>query len=387
VTIELRPLNVHCNIQCQYCYQNPQRDVDDLPKSYNLSAMKDAVVQEGGPFSLFGGEPLLIPEQDLEDLFSWGFERHGYNSIQTNGTLITDEHIRIFRAYNVHVGISIDGPAELNDVRWNGTLERTREATTKTEQAIARLCNEGMAPGLIVTLHRHNASTDRLPILYEWIRQLDGIGLTGIRLHLLEVEHETIKKKYALTIEENVAALMGLAVLEKTLRRIRFDLFQDMRNMLLGRDDRSTCIWNGCDPYTTSAVRGIEGNGQRSNCGRTNKDGVNFIKASVPGYERYLALYATPQEFGGCGECRFFLMCKGNCPGTAIDGDWRNRSEHCETWKHMYSHIETELINEKLTPISISEHRSDLERQILVGWTHSESIKMAALLRNNREGA
>ena len=30
--------------------------------------MKAAVEREGGPFALFGGEPLLVPEEDLEAL-------------------------------------------------------------------------------------------------------------------------------------------------------------------------------------------------------------------------------------------------------------------------------------------------------------------------------
>jgi len=34
-----------------------------------------------------------------------------------------------------------------------------------------------------------------------------------------------------------------------------------------------------------------------------------------------VALAATPHAHGGCRDCRFFLMCKGQCPGTAIDGD------------------------------------------------------------------
>ena len=60
-----------------------------------------------------------------------------------------------------------------------------------------------------------------------------------------------------------------------------------------------------------------------SNCGRTNKDGVDYLKSDHQGYERYIALYNTPHEHGGCKGCRFFLMCKGQCPGTAIDGDWQ----------------------------------------------------------------
>jgi uncharacterized protein len=68
--VELRPLGVNCNIGCQYCYQNPQRDAGNLTRSYDLEAMKRAVLSEGGPFILFGGEPLLMPEDDLETLWA-----------------------------------------------------------------------------------------------------------------------------------------------------------------------------------------------------------------------------------------------------------------------------------------------------------------------------
>jgi len=57
-----------------------------------------------GPFTLFGGEPLLIPETDLEDLWAWGFEKFGENSIQTNGILINDRIIELMKKYNVKVG-------------------------------------------------------------------------------------------------------------------------------------------------------------------------------------------------------------------------------------------------------------------------------------------
>jgi sulfatase maturation enzyme AslB (radical SAM superfamily) len=62
MSVELRPLGVACNIQCQYCYQNPQRDAGNVPRSYDLDAMKAAVEREGGPITLFGGEALLVPE-------------------------------------------------------------------------------------------------------------------------------------------------------------------------------------------------------------------------------------------------------------------------------------------------------------------------------------
>ena len=375
--VELRPLGVRCNIQCQYCYQNPQRDAGNLTQSYDLDLMKAAIKAEGGPFALFGGEPLLVPERDLEELWSWGLEQFGYNTVQTNGTLINDEHVRMFHQYKVGVGISIDGPGELNDVRWQGTLEKTRAATARTERAIQRLCQEGLKPSLIVTLHRANATAERLPRLHQWFRDLDESGVYSARLHLLESENEDIRARYALGAEDNIAALTSFSDLQSELRLLKFDVFADMRQMLLGQDTGVACVWNACDPYTTQAVQGVEGQGQRSNCGRTNKDGIDFAKAGKPGFERYLALYATPQEHGGCRDCRFFLMCKGQCPGTAIDGDWRNRTEHCEVWQALYARLEADLVTEGLTPLSLRPERTNLENAFLDRWAKGRNGHMS----------
>jgi len=126
-------------------------------------------------------------------------------------------------------------------------------------------------------------------------------------------------------------------------------------------------------------VRGVEGQGQRSNCGRTNKDGIDFGKADAPGFERYLALYQTPQQKGGCGDCRFFLMCRGQCPGTAIDGDWRNRSEHCETWMAVFARLEADLLDEGRKPLSLSPRRQAIEQALMRNWSRGEMASLAQL--------
>lgn len=382
--VELRPLGVKCNIQCQYCYQNPQRDAGNIPKTYDLEKMKAAVEREGGGFTLFGGEALLVAKPDLEELWRWGLEKYGHNGIQTNGSLIDDGHVRMFKQYKVHVGISIDGPGELNDVRWNGTLQKTREATARTEAAIARLCQEGIPPSLIVTLHRGNATADKLPAMHDWLRSLAALGVTSARLHILEADNDYVREKYALSTEENLAALQSFLELQAELPTLRFDLFNDMKRMLLGRDRSTTCIWNACDPYTTRAVRGVEGDGQSSNCGRTNKDGIDFTKASAEGFERYLALYHTPWEHGGCQGCRFFLMCKGQCPGTALDGDWRNRTEHCALWFTLYERLETQLVQEGQEVISRHWRRPQVEQAFLESWTRGRNTTMQDTLERLR---
>ena len=37
MSIEVRPLGVKCNIQCQYCYQNPQRDAGNVPGDFDVA--------------------------------------------------------------------------------------------------------------------------------------------------------------------------------------------------------------------------------------------------------------------------------------------------------------------------------------------------------------
>jgi uncharacterized protein len=381
MTVEVRPLGVRCNIQCQYCYQNPPRDAGNVPHTYDLDRMKAAILEEGGDFSLFGGEPLLVPITDLEALWAWGFERSGHNAVQTNGSLIRDSHIELFKRYKVHVGISIDGPGPLNDTRWAGTLARTREATARTEAAIERLCQEGMPPSLIVTLHRGNATAAALPLMHEWLRHLERLGVTSVRLHILETESAEIRERYALTTDENLNAFLSFAKLEAELAALKFDVFTDMRRLLRGQDDSVTCIWGACDPYTTRAVRGVEGNGQRSNCGRTYKEGVEFAKAERPGFERYLALHHTPHADGGCRGCRFFLMCKGECPGTAIEGDWRNRTADCAVWLGLFEYLEAEMVGAGEMPLSQSPMRVLLEAEALAEWAHGANTSVANILR------
>jgi uncharacterized protein len=375
--VELRPLGIKCNIQCQYCYQNPQRDAGNVAQEYDIEKMKAAIEATGHSFILFGGEALLVPEDDLEALWAWGYERFGHNGVQTNGTLINANHIALFKKYNVHVGISMDGPGPLNDIRWAGSVEKTRASTAKTEAAIERLCEENVPVNVIVTLHRGNSTADKLPTMHEWIRKLDRLGVKALRLHILEVDTPIIRAKYTLSTEENIEAFLSFAELEEELCQLRLDVFEDMRRLLMGFDKQSTCVWNACDPYTTRAVQGIEGFGQTSNCGRTNKDGVDFTKASQEGFERYIALYHTPQEHLGCRGCRFFLMCKGQCPGTAVNGDWRNRTEHCEVWMRLYERLEERLQSEGKLPLSMSGLRTALEHKLLQLWANGQNMPVA----------
>jgi uncharacterized protein len=383
--VTVTPLGMRCNLQCGYCYEEPLRDAGNFGSSYDMGLIKSAILLESNklePFLLFGGEPLLIPKEVLKDLWAWGFEHFGRNVIQTNGSLIDDEHIALFKRYKVGVGISIDGPGSLNDARWNGTLEKTRACTRRTEAAICVMCSNGIAPSLIVTLHRLNASEEKLATLMRWFRDLSAIGVNRIGLHLLEVETEAMRTRYMLSDEECISAISKLRTLRAQLPELTFSLLEDLNFMMESKDAKVRCIWQACDPYTTAAVRGIGGRGERTKCSRINKEGIDFLPSSVPGYERYIALYHTPHATGGCQGCRFFLCCRGQCPGTAISSDWRNKSEQCHIWTRTFESIEKELVEAGAIPISLDPERPQIEERLVRSWENGRNLSVESIKRS-----
>jgi uncharacterized protein len=380
VSIELLPLGKKCNISCTYCYQSSERIASsNTAPPYDIDAMKQALLAEGvgngTGFSLFGGEALLFPINDMRHMVEWAHSIGAPVGVQTNGALITDRHIELFKQFKMSVGVSIDGPDDLNDARQAIDPKATRATTAKSIANLERLLAEGISTSLITTITQINVTTDeRLGRLIAWMLDLRDKGLRYVNLHTLEPHGEDL----SLTSERQT----------EVLRRLRRELvgfthvspFGDMRKALL-QERGSNCIWNFCDPYTTPAVRGVDGQGARGNCGRTNTDGVAYEKANAGGHERHLALYLTPQEHGGCAECRFFVPCGGgNCPGEGIGGDWRQRTVHCETIKALLGDIEHEVFLEGKEPISTSLRRPGLEAQLIAKWTGKPT-----LVQSNRE--
>ena len=179
MSVEYLPVGIACNIKCQYCYQDPMREAGNINVPRNWSRAQEQLERLGQSFAIFGGEPLLAPIEHLEEVWAWGLERFGHNGIQTNGSLITDKHIELFSKYKVGVGISIDGPDEMNSVRCSADL------TLKTEIAIRKLCNLGIIPSIICTIHRGN---NDLSMLCNWFSNLSSYGIKHLNLHEMEID-------------------------------------------------------------------------------------------------------------------------------------------------------------------------------------------------------
>jgi uncharacterized protein len=367
MTIEYLPNGISCDLTCKYCYQENMRIAGNISAPLAFVRVKETLTKQGAPFAVFGGEALLTPKTKLEEIFKFGLKQFGSNSIQTNGLRLDEDHIELFKKYKVGVGISIDGWGELNSPRSD------IDVTSKIIANIKFLTHSGIIPSIIITIHRANAKPDLINFIF-WLKDL---GITHVNLHILETDSPKVKKELELSNEENFT-IFRLIYDELKSTKLFINPFSDIKQLLTNENPQVICVWNACDAINTQAVQGVAPDGSLVNCGRTNKDGVNWLKAESQGKERYLALYNTPLEYGGCKDCLYFFACKGQCPGTAIDGDWRNKTAHCQFWYSMIEYIWVDLIMN----CHLESHRPFLREQM-----RSKGARFIATLGDKQQNA
>ena len=297
--------------------------------------------------NLHGGEPLLLPKAENEKLFKYFFAEFGQTNIQTNASLVDDDYIAMFKKYKTTVGVSIDGHEELNDGRWVGTLEKTRKSTAKVIENIKWMKREGIDVGIIAVVNKHNGTKSRIPKLKEFLLMLKDIGIRHGRLNMIELDFPELAEELQIPKEEESYFYQEMAPFLRE-NDLQYAPFVDAVDSLLGFSHR-TCVNTQCDPFHTRGEQPIYGDGTVGNCLRTTKNGVvNLAEVTPEGVdrvsnERYVILRQIPMEEGGCGGCRFFNICNADCPGSAEGGDWRNKSEHCESLYALYSETEKTL--------------------------------------------
>ncbi|GAH71641.1 unnamed protein product, partial [marine sediment metagenome] len=59
---------------------------------------------KGAAFGLHGGEPLMMPKQDVEAIIAKACELSDGCSVQTNATLVDDEYIAMFKEISCQRG-------------------------------------------------------------------------------------------------------------------------------------------------------------------------------------------------------------------------------------------------------------------------------------------
>jgi len=318
-----------CNLNCKYCYNQFLRNRfrDEIT---NIKAIKHSIKRVydlgwGRQAVLHGGESLLLPRDQLDELLSFICSLTGNSNVQTNGTLIDNEIIKIFKRNKTSVGVSIDGPGKLNRFRMSEKL------TQKVIDNIFWLKEEGIGVGVIMVLHRANGLPEYRKELKDFIYKLSKAGITG-RLNLCLFP---FKEGIELTPSEarELYLDLGLFMEENGIRG--WSPFTDMIHALTGKR-QIMCTFNFCDPYATGGGVVITPSGQISVCHKFHEERLAYSPPQLK--TRAYILSQTD-----CKGCKYFQYCGGGCPANALNQDWRNKTKWCPVWKSLWSFIENRL--------------------------------------------
>jgi uncharacterized protein len=315
-----------CNQACVYCYENKFRIDHPQKLEYDLPKLLDRISAYQGSITLHGGEPLSIPKADINTLLKAIFDKTGRSAVQTNGTLIDDDFIEMFKKYKTSVGISIDGSGILNEYR------TAIDKTEKIVDTIFKLKSSGVGTSVIIVVSKANAAIDRLPDLKLFIKQLSDQKIFGrinpytdIGIHDFGLSESRINDVYSELLIYTIT------------NGWKWSPFYDMWNSLMGKDS-VVCNFKTCDIYHTPACDELIGSGEITNCMRLS-DRDMYIKHPTMLNTRNEILSQVDKNDGGCKDCKFWNYCHGGCPSQAIDNDWRNKTNLCSLYYNLFTTI------------------------------------------------
>ncbi|MEP9353760.1 cyclophane-forming radical SAM/SPASM peptide maturase GrrM/OscB [Xanthobacter sp. KR7-65] len=178
-----------CNLDCSYCYL-PHRDRRGAMGIETLDAIARNIISSPRAAPRLsvvwhGGEPMTLPPAWYEAAFSrlaaGAAGRAIDHCFQTNAIGVDDDWIDLWRRWNVRIGVSLDGPADLHDARRR--TRRGRGSFDLAMRGIARLQAAGHPFHVICVLGaRSLEDPDRLIDFF-----LDN-GLTDLCFNVEEEE-------------------------------------------------------------------------------------------------------------------------------------------------------------------------------------------------------
>jgi uncharacterized protein len=300
-------------------------------------------------FIWHGGEPMLMGldfyryvMEITAELRKEGFEIE--NSIQTNGTLITDEWARFFKENDFHVGISLDGPQLITDK--TRMLANGKGAFNRIAEGAEVLRRNGVKFGYLGVVTKH--SVEAMDELIDFCAAQER----GVKLNPIECIGRA---------SENDALVMGdeffevmKKVFEKWLaeggKNFEKTLYRFLMPLLTGRP--SECIFH---KTCQDSFIGVDFNGDTYPCGRfcgmpDFKYG-NLLEnsweeiATHPQRQALLKRNEVLEE--GCQKCRYKEICNGGCAQTAIlNNDIRLKDPNCREYYRIFSYIEERIKQE-----------------------------------------
>jgi len=346
----IKPASAVCNLDCEYCFYldrdaDPYKALPARRMSYDtLERLVDTYLFYSYPNSTFafqGGEPTLAGLPFFEKLvrFQQQYGRDGQsvsNALQTNGTLLDKNWCDLFRTYQWLLGVSLDGPEEVNDrFRFNKEGRGTWKRVVETVELLKK---ERVDFNILCVLSQ--ANVDKPKELYRFYR---GLGIDNLQfIPLAEFDGEGNPRPFTITAEQYGRFLCEVFDLwwpERRKVRIRF--FDNVAEALAGQKPGSCTMHETCDSYVV-----VEYNGDVYPCdffvennwklGNVTLDSWSEIARRT---RRYSFASKKTLAHPECQVCEYQSICHGGCPKFrhGPHGRFEELDYFCQAYKMIFS--------------------------------------------------
>ncbi len=376
-----KPTGAICNLDCEYCFFLSKemlypgsrfRMAEELHEAYVRQLLDAHRGQPEVVVAWQGGEPTMMGldffrhSVELQRQYAQPGQRI-LNTIQTNGTLLTDSWGEFFRENEFLVGISIDGPRELHDAY---RVDKRKQPTfDRVLRGLDVLKRHDVEWNVLTTIHAMNAQHGRR--VYTFLR--DELGATFIQFIPI-IERTTPE---LLTIADKgwgddvrgrpLYTQVGTEVTHRSVGpeqygRFLIDVFEewvrhDIASVYVQMFDTTLANYYGeqgsmcVHSETCGQQLALEHNGDVYSCDHFVEP--KYLLGNI-GTTQLVELVASPRQraFGldkrdslpkYCRECEVRFACHGGCPkdrfAVTPDGE-RGLHYLCASYKSFFSHVD-----------------------------------------------
>ncbi|WP_303868850.1 radical SAM protein [Acetobacterium wieringae] len=296
-----------CNLACKYCYAGSthlKADMDFEIAAQTLDLFSDHTMK----IQFAGGEPLLNYPLICQVVDYVNTKKYNASfRMQTNGTGITPEIAAGLKKMKIALGVSLDGPPEVN--------EFSRGKTREVIAGIGCLADEGIKINLnsVVTSH----SVMQLPKLVNFAYYLGNVG--GIGLDLLRDagrardNPESIKKATPEQLQKALKEMVEAAreLYELTGKKIVIREIHEARQRLKTSPCSKAYCYASCG---RSYV--VLPDGDVYPCGSLIDQPEYYMGNVNEKKLKSIAIGKTEPET--CKTCEFYAFCPGGCPSRLL---------------------------------------------------------------------
>lgn len=319
-----------CNMRCIYCLRNIENETKSI--SYDVLSRIGAVITEycdthnlsDVSIQPWGGEPLL----ELEKIIFlknhiMPKETSVHFSIETNGTLLSENVIQTLKNEKIDIGISIDGNQHTHDnQRISASFSPTYGVVSSNLKKLVR--EYSYQPGSITTITKYNA-----PYISDIVEHFaKDLGLTHIKCNFVHPSSFSESTDCCLTSDEIKRAECELfhtllCLSDEGYHIVEENIFNKINNVLFCKFS-DICISRGCNGGKKMVVFGE--NGDIYPCELTDYPEMSVGNVFMKDFnlDRQIGEAQTCNPFfrekinPKCIDCPFSYYCKGGCTVRSI---------------------------------------------------------------------